>query len=442
MPINLVVVSPHGAATREALTRFENRKLWRATIVVTDPNDDPSLVAEAGFEAIDWRTRPSGTRGLIKKNLRKATRFVLDNTRAGVFFQARDFCSFLSTRYASQFDARSEKVVSLIKSNQAKAVFIFNDRSAGIESAAIHAARACGVPVLGLGFAISADKQSLVFLRKALIYRVTPCSVGPNVDTITYCDRRYRFYRPFETKVLREKKVLSANPWVLGCGNIDRFFIPSALEMERLISLGGPRSKYVCVGSRALGQVIEKISERDVVKHRIVASLGMPIDKKIIILALPQYYEHGFCSLRESRKIIKELITKLISQRNILLISLHPKMNPADYQWIEEPGKVRIVNENLYEYIFCGDVFVSSYSSTVEWALFSGVPVLNLDLMNQNYKNFFPGFGFNTVAEMSAIEGEVEKLLNLQASAAFPFEGRSALNVSKDFRDYVLAEIK
>src|SRR6202023_599509 len=64
-----------------------------------------------------------------------------------------------------------------------------------------------------------------------------------------------------------------------------------------------------------------------------------------------------------------------------VVVSLHPKSNPADYEpRIRAAGAVLAV-QPLAEILVAADLFVAgAYSSTTRWAMAIGIPSVNLDL--------------------------------------------------------------
>src|SRR5262249_35532508 len=76
-----------------------------------------------------------------------------------------------------------------------------------------------------------------------------------------------------------------------------------------------------------------------------------------------------------------------------VLLSLHPKSDPAAYRFLEAEFGARLLDQSLREVLPAADVFVGTYSSTVRWAVLLGVPTVVVDFYGFDYDIFdhFPG---------------------------------------------------
>jgi hypothetical protein len=397
----LLVISPHPATTREAIRIFQNQEILIPDFVLCFAGDDEEAIRLAGFRSFNWasvsvKDNTNNKASFIKRCLKS----FLDNTWLGVFLQKRDFLSIFYRMFERKFNENVSRISALIDHNSYQAIFIFNDRSAKIEAAAIFAGDKRNIPVYGLGFGHSADVKSCVTLRQSLIYR----SQGLISDGVLseYKGVNYRFYRPFEAKVLYMKGVLSSNPWVLGAGRVQKFLISSNRERNRLVRNGGSSLAYEVVGCYAFDKLMELAPSKKKLKEKLLTNFELDYQSDVIVLALPHYSEHGYLSYSDAQNLLKLLVMELSKTGLAIFVSLHPKMKSRDYTWVNSIGNARLIYQDLADFIICADVFVTSYSSTIEWAFRCNIPVLNVDLIgHHSNEDFFEEFKFLTIEHIS-----------------------------------------
>ena len=99
----------------------------------------------------------------------------------------------------------------------------------------------------------------------------------------------------------------------------------------------------------------------------------LDLGKKIIVGAVPQLWEHGLLDRESHFEEIQFVAQCLYEMKVNVLISLHPKMEPSNYNFLTEFDGFNICADPLVSFMPIGDLFISSYSSTALWALCSGI---------------------------------------------------------------------
>lgn len=82
------------------------------------------------------------------------------------------------------------------------------------------------------------------------------------------------------------------------------------------------------------------------------------------------------------------LAQALRDQGGNVLISLHPRMDPAQYQFLEKEYHLPIARQRLAEILPAADLFLATFSSTVLWAVLCRIPCLVVDFYNFGYNDF------------------------------------------------------
>jgi len=278
----------------------------------------------------------------------------------------------------------------LISTKNVEKIVLTTDRTVGIELSAAITAHKRGLDVVVASFAISADVTSSEKLRKSKLYFYEKSdswntAILPN-------GKRISFFKKHDKKVIELLKVKISNPWVLGAGFSDYMLVDSEREKQRLVHLGGERGKYFVTGQMSHDQLFNTNKDRADIKRRYLLKYGLS-DKKIILIAVPQYYEHGLCDRGKHFYFLSEMIEVLSNLDCNVILSLHPKMIRSDYEkFLRLNTNITIADESLSNILPVCDLFVSTYSSTVAWGLLCNKKIVIVDHIGLGYKDFFSEF--------------------------------------------------
>ncbi len=171
---------------------------------------------------------------------------------------------------------------------------------------------------------------------------------------------------------------LALDPWnVGGSGMIDYICLQGEQEKDKSISFGIKDNLYT-TGHPEHDLLYESFLQKDRVKNELINKFSLDSSKKIVILALPQWYENKVLNREDSDKYHKLLVQSILSNDVNLLISLHPKMEVEYYK--KSLGDVNILEQSLSSCLSIADVFVSGFVGTSTWAMLLGIPTV---LMNE-----------------------------------------------------------
>lgn len=96
-------------------------------------------------------------------------------------------------------------------------------------------------------------------------------------------------------------------------------------------------------------------------------------------------------------------------------VSLHPTLDPARMQYLEDEFGFLIWRGRLIEIIDTADIFIASVSSTLLWANNFGVPSINYDVFRYGYSEFSEAGSIVTVATHYDFETELRRMLTDEA---------------------------
>ena len=389
---NILIVPNHDAALLEYVRLFENLPKTLKPIFYITYNSKVSLK----IKQLGWGLygESSQKESLLqsKSIVRRAFKFFLDETKLGCFIQRYILINVMAEKLKASILTRSKKISHIMIENKISTLIIANDRTFGAEAAAAYSARELGIKIVVPAFAYSATYESSFKLRLSKIYDAQYSIDKANIMTCINKGSK-AFLRPFVSKAMAELNLKLERPWVLGGGFSDYVLLDSEREKERIISYGGDESKYIVTGIAAHDDLYESYLIKRKLKKIIITENSMMDSKKNLILALPQYYEHKLMDKDSQLIIYRDLFSKLVKLNFNVIVSLHPKASFDDYSWINSVSKNLIISTRpLTELITIANVFVSTYSSTISWALLCEIPCVIVDHPNLNYSDFYSEF--------------------------------------------------
>lgn len=394
--MTILVVCSHDAALLEYIGVFADQTTVRPLFCLSHQSRYADLLDANNFEYIQFEGRKAGSKS--KKN--RFLKWLLDNTWLGCLIQTFIIFHILKSRLELSLTTTSKRLTRLIDSESVSFVMVQSDRSAGLDAAAILAANNRNLPVIVLSFAYSADYKSSYKLRTSRIYRFIHRQPIQAVYTDDELGTR-SFFRPFESCALSEMGLMPSNPWILGGSGFVTVLLEGDRELNRLLSLGGNKQSYLVTGLASHDRLHALWTQEDK-KNRT---------KKTIVVALPQYWEHKLASKSTHFAYLDGLLMLLSNLQADVLVSLHPKMLYADYEYMSKRFDVEICREPLWSIIPHVDLLISTFSSTVAWALMCKKPVIIVDHLGLNYKDFYSEFKIPVCKTNSEVADLAEQML-------------------------------
>ena len=254
----------------------------------------------------------------------------------------------------------------------------------------------------------------------------------------TIGNRKISFY-PFHQMIVFESDVLSTNPWAIGSGNIDEIFVDGSHTKNTLVSLGVKCEKIIITGHHSHDRLYNNIINSQKRYEDFIKKNHSSKNKKILVIALPHFGEHGLISWDEHFKVLNLICATLSQLKDIfVIVSLHPKMNKNNYSFLKEKYNLKISDKPLVEIVHLADFFISTYSSTVYWALLCNIKcgIINFKILNYSdmdwigcLKVFNSKTNFNAEILDFVKNSKLEVNKNVLSDIA-PFDGNSSVRIS------------
>ena len=300
-------------------------------------------------------------------------------------------------------------------------VLSISDRSQDyVESGILWAARKRNIKIV-IPYVAHFDADAAIFNRQDEKGRLQPefnplwpFSLYKFAAYFRFRKQTYRnalFQAAFVLNAHRKSGTLSSYPWCIGNGICDVVCVNSQQTEERYVSRCVPAEKIHIVGDVYYDDVSNSLSQKDYLEPALRKKYALNPDKKIIVLAMPQYAEQGVLNWKDHWGEIDRVLQSTIETGHNVLISLHPRMDPQDYAFLESKYPCHIAEERLAEFLPIGDVFVALYSTTIIWAVLCGIPSVIMDFHKLSGDIADDLHTLSIVTEHSALKSTIEKTL-------------------------------
>jgi hypothetical protein len=331
----------------------------------------------------------------------------LRNTTAGSYLQQRRLIRYYRTQVFL-----AEK---LIKEYAPTMVLAYGDRHIDFELSILTSARRHKIRIL-LPYSTYSGVSGMVKIRELQgnYSKYWPFSLYRLYATLRLKAqiRDGQFWQhPSLLMALDQLKMLTSNPWCMGNGPADIVCVDNAGTLERYVEEGVPRSKLRVVGDTAYDALFTSFASRENLRESMISERLIYRERKTVVIALPQFAEQGLMDWPEHWREIESLLSEVCECGQNILVSLHPRVNPADYRHLESEYPLRFAREPLKNLLPVADVFVAVNSSTVFWSVLCGIPVVVLDYFGLDSSLFADLDSLVYVRDRNALGKAVKKAL-------------------------------
>lgn len=278
----------------------------------------------------------------------------------------------------------------LSKRHDVRAIVVADDRSLGWEYGMVLAAKAKGIGSAAIPFALSDPDADWIprsgrstydlndggfFERwmKGWLYQRYPENIR------TKDGRMLMFLTVGQASTLLAVDAPMKTPWAYGGGITDIVAVFGESDREKQIALGVPGRKLVVSGHCSMDQLFAARNSSLEIRKGILPALGISLDSKVIVCAVPQYLEHGMLDASKHWALTEQMVGDLTSSGAKVLLSLHPRSRMEDYVFLSKKFGATILSKPLVDVIAVADLFVATHSSTVRWAVLMRIPTIVLD---------------------------------------------------------------
>lgn len=182
------------------------------------------------------------------------------------------------------------------------------------------------------------------------------------------------------------------DPWTANSGDADIIAVEGEAVKEYCIREGLNPEKIRVTGSIALDQLFECRQKQNELAAALRERYGLDPSKKILLSAVPPDMlssRAAFSEFKTYIQLLNEWVHSLCSiQGYEVLLSFHPSVHASDYKSLEAEFPCRVVVEPIVNVLAACDLFVSSISSTIQWAIALSIPVVNYDVYRYEYDDY------------------------------------------------------
>ncbi len=176
-------------------------------------------------------------------------------------------------------------------------------------------------------------------------------------------------------------------------GDADAIAVESEAMVQFYTAAGLPRQQLVITGSLTDDVLAAADQNKPARRTALCQELDLPEDKPILLSALPPdtlYMTGGRpqCDFQTYPQLVEFWVKSLAAVKDWnIVILLHPSVSYEAMRYIEEWG-VKIARQPTAEVVPLCDLYVTSVSSTIRWAIACGKPVINYDVYRYHYEGF------------------------------------------------------
>ena len=272
--------------------------------------------------------------------------------------------------------------------NNVTAVLSMADRTHDyIESSILYNARLLKIKVI-LPYIAHYDIKSALIYRKNKNGEISsefnpfkPISLYKLIAYFRFKKQLYNkvFYQaPYILNAHKKEKTLSHYPWWIGNGNSDLVCVDSKYTLNKFLDNRVLKDKIVITGHPQYDEIYKCKQDYNSIYKKLSKQYNFNIKKKLIIFSLPQHAEQGFIKFSEHFHQIKMILNQLVMIDCNVIISMHPRQNFLDYNFIFKDYNFNISKDPLHKIIATADLFIASNSSTSVWSALCGIPSLNI----------------------------------------------------------------
>lgn len=253
-------------------------------------------------------------------------------------------------------------------------IFLYGDRHMFVEPAAIKLSKKCGIKSYVISIARSSgineffNKLDQMDNHERVSYEVS--NMLENCYGNYICEIKtkkiFSFFPVSALDALIKFKFFTINPWINGAGLSDYTLVDRSIEVKRLKYYGFPKKKLLHT-SKILDKSIEELPE---------LGFKREVKKKKVCIVAPVYYEHGLAEYSHILNILNVLIKTATQEFDEVIVSLHPKMDKANYGVLENLC-CKVIYGGIFSLVETMDAFlVPAGSSIYADVLEKGIPCL------------------------------------------------------------------
>lgn len=334
----------------------------------------------------------------IRSGMKRSFMFSKENIKKSIYWLAATDAFIITDFFITLFQLIKNyyRIRQLFKEKPPVAVILYGDRHLGLEPAILRAVNDLQKPSIIIPVAVS-DPAGGVYLRRGKRQYYPDKSFSLLSRLAKHLNPRWifrtdqeniMFYPPGKALAGYLLRMISLNPWCIGGGLSSKIAVESEKVKRQYILLGVSEDKIIVTGHPSHDDLYERKQSKQELYFQLSLKYKFSQGKKIIIFSVPQMFEDKVLSWEEHSRILADILSRLNKLGFIVLLSLHPKCQKENYVFLEKNFRTKILEEKLNDVLPAADIFLATFSSTVQWAALCGIPAVVLDIYGANYNIF------------------------------------------------------
>lgn len=201
-------------------------------------------------------------------------------------------------------------------------------------------------------------------------------------------------------------------PWIDGSSNADAVLAENEKFYKEGLSVGLSKERVFLTGQTVHDDMATILSEAELHRSKLYQQLNLSQGKPMILTSLiPDYgRERPNIQFKSYEECIEFWIKTLaaVKDRNVV-VCLHPSMKYEDFIYLERWG-AKLSQVSVANLMPLCEIFVTSVSSTMSYAIACGKPVVNFDAFLYRNTMFQGEAGIITVEDKSKFVSIIGKL--------------------------------
>ena len=299
------------------------------------------------------------------------------------YLKSKRFCNFLFNclfvdilkilYLVNVYSKQKSYLKNFLINNNVKYIFLTGDRELGLTPPLIKAANQLKIKVIVYS-TLSMSVHNLGLQRKYKSHspkvkfgnNILNMLVGFLLPLQTYKTKYglFLFSKGWVTIALKILRMLPLKPWIQGGGNSDLIFVENRDSFLTLKKFGIDKTKI---------KLIENIEYL-----RTKNSKFRKKNKRIILFAVPIYFEHKFISWKKHEFELRKYFSILSDYSKDVLFSFHPKSKIKNYEFIFRDYGFKKEIVSVTDVISKTDLYICGSSSTINLSVIHQKPTINL----------------------------------------------------------------
>ena len=195
---------------------------------------------------------------------------------------------------------------------------------------------------------------------------------------------------PFTEAIARElTDTAPFNPWLVNTGHADAIAVESAAMEQAYLKFGFQHAKLKPIGHPLQDTLAVVARERLARRAALFAQYNLSANRPLAVVAMPPDQLASRSGVYRQYADVISAFARLpgeLAGVNVV-VSPHPNISAEGRALIQATGAV-LVETTVADLLPLADLYISSVSSTIKWALGCGIPVIDFDCYGYGYADY------------------------------------------------------